>query len=262
MTRSPSVLAAAAVVSVALLAAASMTLALNDRNESSSDLDLRLRDVDDARGLTRLVSHLRSEPLYARESAGNELVALLDDCSMLTWREEVAPTATHDPRMLCGRAATLLESVFGFAVPTIDATSNEAERRASQGLARLQMAAYSTGIRDARIDAGLGVETKESLKRRFQTKILSRVPDTDQSGLLHWHGLRAFEGLLQSWYPIGKRMDDLESIVGKPAEQLSPDSQNGVESYRYLFFHPMAGSEIVFQVQDGIIRSVAARAGE
>jgi len=170
---------------IAAVVAVSTTFATNSSGETHSDLARRLCKIDGASGLSRLMGHLRDQPLFARESAGDELVTILDDCSMLGWPEDESNrTFEHDPRLLCGRAAILLQGLFGFEIPPVDSASSDNERRVSQQIASLQMRAYSTGIRHAQHDAGMDDKSKEVLKRRFQAGILDNVPDDELPGLL------------------------------------------------------------------------------
>lgn len=164
--------------------------------------------------------------------------------------EEMLPR--EDLSVIAGRARRLLEVLFGTKLSGCgdrNPSPEQIERISEQ--ASVTVEAYRQGIMALAADHEVPPDQFERLKRKYKHKIevgLSKAGAGD--------GIDQMHDLLGDWPPIGRRYEDLVSIIGAKGE----NRDSGVV-YAFDF---AGGNECMFclTVRDGIIRSVRVRIRE
>ncbi|MCP3905415.1 MAG: hypothetical protein GY715_17455 [Planctomycetes bacterium] len=215
-------------------------------------------DVDAVRHASR---QAKESPLYRRLSVAPFILEAIDDPKAIRGSDDQPPPGTHDLRRVAGRAAYYLEHVLPITLPTITETTSEAELKQIQASARRQYEAYRAGVNDMVQTYGIGGNV-EDLHRRYRHQIFQSV---ESPGHGFWEeGAPHFKQMLRDFFPLGKRLGDLETIMGARAyaydtnlrDRESSDDVTGVFKYSYHDHSMMFGMGYYFLVENGVITAV------
>lgn len=150
---------------------------------------------------------------------------------------------SDDLSLPAGRAKWALELLLDVKLPgNVDRHASAQQLKTLREQARLVVEAYRQGIMDAAADHPVSPEAFARLKLKYRGKVLtgpwaSGHPETEM------------DELLLGWPPIGRKYEDLVSIVGAKADK----EADGVS---YTFDDPMREIKYTFVVQGGVIHSV------
>ena len=201
-----------------------------------------LRNATSADMVKEVSDQCKGAPVYSRLALAEALVPLLA-------RQEIRETPgyewqprTHDLGQIAGRAAFLLEVIVDTELPHVEPTSSEADLAAIQRVALAAVAGYRAGIMAVATERNVG-ESTESLKKAYKGKITPGITQGAPGSAT------AMAELLDRWFPIGKKIDDLAELVGSPGEKRN-------DGIAYRFDTGYGGSEFLFVVEDGVIVSV------
>ena len=184
----------------------------------------------------------REAPVHAKLVLVEALVPLLGRGERVETRGYEWKEGTHDLSRLAGRAAHVFEAVVGVELPRVEPTSTEAHLNAIQERAAAVVAGYRAGIEAVAAEYDIG-ESTESLKTEYGGKI--KLGQSDQA----YESALAMAGLLDRWFPIGKKAEDLETMVGSP-------NKPQAEGLVYWFHTGYFGWQFLFVVKEGVIESV------
>lgn len=202
-----------------------------------------LSSTTDAGSLGRELASWKTAPIYQRLSVSEYLLAFLLDgntCETVQYRRQ---EGRHDLNVVAGRAGWALEELLGEKLGTIGRESTKRAREGVHSEARKKVDAYRVRI----VKSKMGSKTEEStevLKARYEGKIKPGITGAEAA---KYSG--AMARLLAEWFPLGKKIGELQEIVGDPGEK-----DNEVVSYR--FDSGLGGLEYQFKVKEGVIRSV------
>ena len=164
-----------------------------------------------------------------------------------------------------GRAKWGLERLLGTKLPgVVDRTTSEEERKRLLEEAERLVQVYRNGILALARDHELSAEQFAALKLRYAGKIDPGNVDK------YAESTYAMEDLLTEWPPVGRKFNDLISIIGKKPQEWSVDAQSyrvglgrtraearqKAAAYHYDIAGVEAGRRYVFVVVEGIIWSV------
>ncbi len=203
---------------------------------------------------------LRDAPLYRRVSTAPFLVERLANKTVVKM-DDYVPSGRHDLRVVGGRAAYLLEEAFPVILPRVSASSSASELEVVVQSAIQQLDAFRSGVVDTVRSYSIG-ENVEELRGRFHKLIFQGINDDERSSGFGLNGSRAFEQMLEAFFPIGKQLSDLEDIVGVQAQafdttltdRISSEGVTGV--FLYSASNGLFGKAYVFWVVDGVIEAV------
>ena len=155
---------------------------------------------------------------------------------------------TDDLSLPAGRAKWAIERLLGVKVSGIvDRSVSHDDIRRLQEEASHLVDAYRQGIMARAADHEVSPDQFTRLKRKYKNKIVLGFTESsivDRVGEMH--------DLLGDWPPVGRRYEDLVSIIGAKGE----NRDCGVV---YAFESEGNEYEFCLTVRDGIIRSVAIR---
>lgn len=201
------------------------------------------------------------EPLYLRLSATSDLLDLLRSEEACVTSDYVRSPGAHELNMQAGRVATLLENAFGVRIPLITDRSTPMTRIQSFESAKLQIDAFRRGVNEVIAKHRVGMNYID-LSHQYQVSILAGSVE-DIEGWLHTDGANAMADMLEAWYPLGKRFEHLEVIVGRKARISSRSSRDESETrvrdgrYTYQFDNGFATVLYNFLVRQGVIIKIA-----
>jgi len=212
------------------------------------------------------VDRFASEPLYYRLCLIDALVEKLTDVSM--WNgynpEEAGGQdidSKHALALKAGRAAYVIEEVFDLEIPAIQDTTERSLLSAVQENVRRELASYSQGVMDT-VDAyGIGTDIG-----RLRQEFGPRLAGSGENGDLTEGEHDSFRELLNRFFPIGKRLIDLEMIVGRRPFMINsetktletrPESAEPTGVFEYRFDSGYGGVLYYFEVKDGIIHDIS-----
>lgn len=205
------------------------------------DLEKFLRDEAQLSELRKTVSSMKQAPLYLRLSLAELLVDSLRDEAKATAITYEWKKGTHDRGRVAGRAAWALEQIIGKELKVVRPTTSAPQL----GLVRDEAVRLVRSYRSRALRIRSGSEpSPDALKISYANKINPGI-----SGELARKSSKAMNRLLSEWCPIGKRLSDLESIVGKPARV-------SVDKVYYRFDSGYGGVDYRFKVKKGVIESV------
>jgi hypothetical protein len=154
---------------------------------------------------------------------------------------------TDDLSLPTGRTKWMLELVLGVKLPGIvDRNASPEYLKKLHEEARLAVEAYRQGIMALAADHEVPPQEFARLKRKYNGKIPGG-PWAPESGLRP--GDIGMNELLLEWPPVGRKYEDLVSIIGAKGHPekngVSYTFERGPLAYRYLFV-----------LQAGVIRSM------
>lgn len=185
-------------------------------------------------------------PLYLKPALLEELAGHVTPSQKRETRDYSWEKGTHDMNQPAGRAAWAVESLTGIDLAKVTPTSSEAEIQKIRGQAEKLIEAYNAGI------LAMALEIKpekplDELKGIYHGKIKHGVPSNDFQ-----ESFKLMSELLEQWFPLGKKLSELEDIIGSPGTER--EKSGGVE-YRFK-----GGWNVILyrlKIDDGIIVSVA-----
>lgn len=197
------------------------------------------------------------EKRLARWSQGRDYEKLMiaeELLPLLTSEETCEDAADHEPTRggndlsrVAGRAKWCLERTLGVSLPNVRADSSPQELEKLREEATKLVEAYRSEIMARAQDQRVSPAAFAELKRKYP---VASVPDGSNNP---WGCINAMENLLGEWPPIGRKYEDLASIIGVKAQRRE-DYAEGAVVYRIDTGH--FGIAYFFIVRDGIIRSV------
>lgn len=203
---------------------------------------------------------LKAEPLYLKLSYAPYLLERLKSTEKCETQEYERSPADHDLNCIAGRAAWILEGAFDIAIPAIEASSTQGERENSHRLAARQLDAFERGVTQAVQQYRVG-DHKTALKHKYQRRILEGSPE-EHGPLFTIQAVHPMNAMLEEWFPLGKRLADLEAIIGRKAwsyhrkrrDDESSEHVSGVFEYKCdSGFH---GTAYYLLVREGVIEAM------
>jgi len=173
-----------------------------------------------------------------------ELMGSDEACSVEGYKWQ---PGTDDLSLPAGRTKWALELILGVKLPFI------VDQHASQEyLARLRQQAYlmvevyRRGVMDSAADHEVSPQELAHLRSKYRGKIAG-VSWANGAGV---GSMLAMDALLLEWPPIGRKYEDLVSIIGVKGAHVKAGA-----TYK-LFMDPSPLAEYRFTLQDGVIYSV------
>ena len=219
--------------------------------------------IPELRNLARLDPVLGADVVrWQEEIRAWSVTSVCEKLALAEWLLEVM-TDTHECRsgsyewspgsddlsLSGGRAKWALELVLRLKLPGIvDRDTSLAQRRAVREQARLAVKAYRQGAMASAADHEIPPERFAHLKRRYKGRIPGG-PWPDESGVAP--GSLGMDEILFEWPPIGRRYEDLVSLIGAKGEHERTENE---VSYTFEGFG--VSFKYIFTVQQGMIRSV------
>ncbi len=155
---------------------------------------------------------------------------------------------------LAGRAAQGLEEIVGVPLPDVGPESSREEVRAVYVDASRLVEAYRSGVVARAADDPVAPERLAALRKKYHGKMQFHGPDATAPG----EQLGTMRALLQEWPPIGRKYEDLVSIIGARGQEFPPSPEEEDPWVRYIFdSRHDARHWVIFTVRDGIVRKVA-----
>lgn len=153
---------------------------------------------------------------------------------------------THDLNRLGGRAAFALEKILDIQLRKI---TPESTKEDLENVYREAKPAVKAFLNSA-INKSVGIKTEkiEVLKARYRGKIKPGI-----TGEKAFDYDKAMGQLLQEWPPLGRKMSDLQEIIGHPPSSTCKDYVT------YSFDTGFIGVAYRFWIKEGLIRSVMLR---
>lgn len=191
-----------------------------------SPADQRVTDPElPEREFHDLLRRLKGAPLYYRLSLAECALDVIESPEGYKAKGESAPEAgRHSLRLGAGRAAAAIESLLGLELPfQIREGVGEEQREHIVASARKCVGLF----RRATTLQGVGLTTDEATKR-FGGKIR---PGEIARDATFTDRCRKFEEMVESWYPIGKSIAELEKLVGEPAQRESEERLRTIEQF-------------------------------
>ncbi len=164
--------------------------------------------------------------------------------------EEEAPAdgyqrqpGTDDLSVRAGRARWAIERLLRVKLPgVVDRTTSREELGRLHAEATAVVEAYRQGLIAAAADHEISPAHFARLKRQFRGKV-------DPETVRHDWNIMAMDRLFAEWPPIGRKYDDLVSIIGLKGER----QDYGVA---YTFQGDWSGAWYRIEIRDGVIWSV------
>lgn len=158
---------------------------------------------------------------------------------------------SNDLRLVAGRATEALERLLGAELPKITpASSAEHAKRVHAEAAKL-LRVYRSGLLTLAGEYKIG-KPKEALKRTYEGKIEQKSQHKEEV----FRAACLLAKLLQEWFPLGKKLSDLEEIVGYKTLRASR-SRHAIYEFDagrsgYLFHFKLSG-ELIDSVSIGAL---------
>jgi len=154
----------------------------------------------------------------------------------------------NDFSRVADRAKWALERILGVSLPDVPLEPSSDDLAKLHAEASRLVEVYRSGIVAGVADHPVPPQEFDLLKRTYRGKI--------DTGILiaTWENTQAMEDLLGEWPPIGRKMEDLVSIIGAKGEPHR--RQDGTDAVRYVIREDLYGAAFSFDVRGGIIRSV------
>ena len=162
-----------------------------------------------------------------------------------TWEE-----GSHDLNQPAGRAAWAIEQLTGLKLTRVTPSSTVEEIAAVRKETGEVVKAYNAGI-VAAFAAARHERSLEELKKDYHGKIKAGINPKEWEA--SW---KLMTKLFDEWFPLGKKLSDLEEITGATGEALPPGNWTGF-GVNYRFENGYSGMSVLLKVSDGVITSVA-----
>lgn len=209
------------------------------------------------------VERLKKEPLYLRLSYAPYFVELLEDGQERETLYYEWEDGTHDLRIVAGRAGWLLQEVYDIEVVTIDSSTTAKARKQARDLARAQLDVYiACAMVQVELDSvGRNID---GLKAEYQAKFLRELPHENSTRFDMGAG-KLFAALFDDFFPLGKKLEDLERIVGRKAYAYESKLRNRESSeevtgvFEYGYSDGFSGKVYYLLVRDGVIETMSTR---
>jgi hypothetical protein len=218
----------------------------------------------DATVVVRQADSIDEWPLYQRLSLARFLVERVGDPSRSPLDHYERQPGEHDLSRVAGRAALMVERAIPIAIPTITPEMSQERLREVAASARRQYEAYRAGVLDTVAAYNIGSET-EAIATRYREAIYVDIePEQRRHGF--WEaGRPQFEQMLHDFFPLGKRLTNLEAVMGAMAEAHEPELKartssagaTGVFEYSYHDKSIRFRTSYYFLVEDGVINAVS-----
>ena len=188
-----------------------------------------------------------------RESPACERLAMAEGLLESMMAEEEADVegyerkpGAEDLSLPVGRAKWALEQLLRGMLPgVVDRKFRHEELKKLHAQATLLVEAYRQGVIAAAAHHDISPAHFARLKRQFKGKVGPEAMDEQ-------HAIMALDRLFWEWPPIGRRYEDLVSIIGVKGE----NQDYGV---RYMFRGDYSGAWYRLVIKDGVIWSVQKR---
>lgn len=160
----------------------------------------------------------------------------IDDC--LHMDKYIYEEGKNDLERTSGRAAEVIEVVYGLKAGKIGPKSSKSDIAAIFDRAKELLDAYAKGAID--MSKEIYSVSKERMKEKYANKITFEVKNKDNVTKVR-DGMRKMDELLKEWFPLGKKISDLEEIVGEKSDRKSKQNfamyyfEMGMTTYRYEF---------------------------
>lgn len=211
--------------------------------------------------LDRETKQLKEQPEYLRLSYAPYLVELLTDRRQReTLYYEWAP-GTHDLRLVAGRAAWVLQEVYRITIPPLDSKATAEICAGAQKAVQVQLQAIRTTTMALVEFEGVGHDV-DALERKYQDKIQAQSP-YEGSRRFRRAAAKPLREMLNEFFPLGKKLTDLERIVGQRAYVYDPSlrvretSEKVTGVFEYGCTDGMFGEAYFFLVRGGVIEAVS-----
>jgi hypothetical protein len=199
---------------------------------------------EDLSGMEKIIQNWQKGPSYLKLSLLETLTDHLKTLEKCSTRNYIWEEGTHDLNRKNGRAAWAIEKLLEIKLDKITPDSTWEENQKIYNECANIVKAYRAGIMSAASEVK-NIKTKEELTKSYKDKIKPGISTK------HEESFNSMSSLLSEWFPIGRKLSDLEEIVGTPGTNrpkencIDYDFQNGVDGVLYRF-----------TVEDGIITSV------
>jgi hypothetical protein len=198
----------------------------------------------DMKSIEASLQKWRTAPLYQKISASEDLAGSLlsaevTETTGYRWQE-----GSHDCNQIAGRAAWALEEMLGIQLSPVTPGISREQLRRVHAEARSLLEAYRRGAMSLASERDADGSHIQRLKRSYAGKIelgltMDRAPGCSA----------AFNRLLQEWFPLGKKVGDLDAIIGAVGEK------TGGNVY-YRFDNGESGVQYEVKTRDGVIVAV------
>jgi hypothetical protein len=196
----------------------------------------------DVTSLQNDLTKWKGAPLYQRVALLDFLVGSLSDVGHVETINYEWKQGSNDKNHVAGRAAWALEEILGAKLMDVIPTSSDDDLSRIHGDAERLVSVYREGILTLASEYEVGGPPDE-LKASYAGKIGLSAVGAIESAV-------AMGQLLEEWFPVGKKLDTLEAILGFQGTR----SGKQVE---FRFDSGFLGIAYHFIVVDGVIISVA-----
>lgn len=215
----------------------------------------------DITSLRRGADELDHVSLPIRLSVGFFLVKALGEDREVEMPGYSRAPGTHSLSRTAGRAAYFLEHAFPITLPTISETTSAGEIQLIQEAAERQYNAYRAGVMTMVETYKIG-DNPQQLADQYRESIYVGVKPENHKYQFFGEGEPAFKQMLHEFFPIGKKLSDLETIMGAKARASDPSLRDRTSSarvtgvFKFYYTTGMFGESYFFLVEDGIITAM------
>jgi hypothetical protein len=213
------------------------------RDSSLTDRQTYLQELSKARAYEKLaLADKLLEELRSKE-----------ECKTpdYTWKE-----GTNDLSRVAGRAKWGLEHLLGVQLPDVTPATSPQELDRLYERAELALAAYRNGIMALAADHPVSQVRLEQLRRMYKGKIDDKVAGKGDESRI------AFDGFLGEWPPIGRKLEDLVSIIGPSSQPVAKGKSPAESVLSYDLTGEFGTTLYSIWARDGIIVSVTRQDGD
>jgi hypothetical protein len=211
--------------------------------------------VLDAKSLSAFenaVNKARNYQTYCKISLAVKLIECLKDETPTHLVGHEHADNEHDLNIKAGCAARALEELLGFDLQKIHVPNSYGERLSKQLIpiaeeATRQLKAYRAGVVECLSKRELSID---DLKKKYEKKITKQNVDPKDWAKEGLQSIEQLDALFAEWCPIGKKLTDVEAIVGASTMQYE-----GLPAFSFRCYHP-DGAGVKFMIKDGVITGV------
>ncbi|MDA1142439.1 MAG: hypothetical protein O3B01_28070 [Planctomycetota bacterium] len=191
----------------------------------------------------RLHEYTKANP-YQKLTACRSLIDRLGDKRKIDALNYVNSAADHDLAYVPGRTAWAIEILLGINLSKVTTNSSQNELDTVRKQAQQYLKAFESAMLSMETIYRIGFKESSMLSKKYGGRIVTGVSEkADESA-------QAMKALLDTWFPLGKKLSDLEKIIGR-----SPDWKSGKACFR--FDNGQDGIEFQFTVDEGVITAVS-----